>query len=291
LLGQYEEAWKEYEWRWKHFSPFARIRDRYPLEKYWKGQNCKRVLLYPEQGVGDSLMCIRYAKEINATTMLECSEDIIPLFKDFVDEIYVFGKAPSNFDYHCSLVGLPEIFGANLNNICGDAYLSGSLSASSDWDKYKGLKIGICWAGNPIHPNDENRSCPLKFFEDIGKIPEVILFSLQKEHLIRKNGANLNAGAEVELIDMSEFMNDWNKTASIIANMDLIVTVDTALAHLSGGMGKPTWILLPNNSDWRWGKFGETTPWYSSVRLFRQKEKGNWKSVFKSLLNEIKNLI
>jgi hypothetical protein len=283
LSGKYLEGWKEYEWRWEQFAHFAGVRKRF-TQPYWDGRHCDKLLLYTEQGVGDTLMFARYiplVKERVGEVIFECVPELTPILRDFV----TIEESPKEFDAHCSLLSLPGVFGTTLENIPEPL----SYTSQSRWDQFKDyFKIGICWSGSPNHPNDKNRSIPLKLFRPIHDLPGVKLFSLQKHNVVRNDGTDLCLGTEgMKIVDLSENMTDWGVTAFIVENMDLIITADTAIAHLSASMGKPTRILLPTHSDWRWLLKGNTTPWYPSATLYRSE--GNWEEIIASSMRGVLN--
>lgn len=281
LLDEYEEGWKEYEWRWEYFTHFKNIRDRFSHRPYWKGEPCKHLFLYNEQGVGDLLMFsrfIKYAKQFVQKITLECSNDLTELLRSCKGIDNLTSDPYIDFDSHCSVISLPFILNPPIET---EPYLDTTLQETS-WEKYKDkFKIGISWSGSVIHPNDNNRSCKLDYFDKISKMDKVKLFSLQKHYMRRRDGTNLE-GDFFNLVDSSDFMIDWNCTAAIVKKMDLIITVDTAVAHLAGAMGKRVFLLLPYLPDWRWG-MGDRTKWYDNMTIFRQTSPGNWESVFKSL--------
>jgi hypothetical protein len=165
----------------------------------------------------------------------------------------------------------------------------------SDYDEF--FKIGIIWAGNPGHPNDANRSVYLSNFRDIGNLPNVKLFNFQKE-LGKRVYANSDVQIDfaencedMRLVDLSQSMKDFKETSELLVGMDLIITVDTSVLHLAGALGKQTLALIPYNPDWRWGIEGTDNAWYSSVKLFRQEELGDWETVFEKVKGEVNDLL
>lgn len=310
LSGNWKEGWKEYEYRWMQFEAFKKGREKFQNHKEWTGQKLdnKKILLYTEQGIGDTFQFVRYAKvlkEKGAYIILECPNpkkfgDITKLMsnQDYIDEIYISKDEQPKFDYHQALTTLPYIFETTPNNVpCSQTYIqadSSSLISEDQWYKYKlNFKIGICWGGSPIHQRDEDRSCYLKQFK-ILQNDNIKLFSLQKD--LRKRvwhgnkEINLTENTEdMSVVDMSPFMVDFNETANIIKRMDLVISVDTAVAHLAAAMGKKTWLLLSYVPDWRWGWLEEETktPWYKEMKLYRQPNWDDWDSVFEKIANDI----
>jgi tetratricopeptide (TPR) repeat protein len=289
LNGNLQQAWEEYEYRKVCFPEVQQWLLRYCPEKEWKGQSLenKRIVLYSEQGLGDAIQFIRYVPLLEGATIifhgnLALKELLAPYYDEFVDIEHEF----SNYDYHASLISLP--FLTKKEGICAPYLKANSIN----YEKYKDIfKVGLCWAGSPYHPNDFNRSCHLNKFEEISKIEGLSLFSLQKDTRVRqyKNNQTIDFSENAEkIIDMSFHMNNFQETAEVIAGLDLVVSVDTSVVHLAGALGKETWVLIPYQPDWRWGINKETSNWYPSLRLFRQKSPGNWDDVIEDIYNLLK---
>ena len=282
LLGDFSRGWPGYEWRWKHFrlpaQPFPQPR--------WDGSPLagRTILLYWEQGLGDTLQFVRYAslvKERGGSVLVVCQPSLARLLETCpgVDMVIAEGMLLPHFDVQVPLLSLPEIFQSNLASIpAGIPYLAppqhvhpeleAALAASPPI-----LRVGIVWAGNPEHKNDRNRSCLLAHFRPLTRVPDVALFSLQKGLRAVDLHDQTN---EFAITDLSQFLGDFGDTAAAIARLDLVVTVDTAVAHLAGALGKPVWLLLPFAPDWRWLLEREDSPWYPSMRLFRQTRSDDW---------------
>jgi hypothetical protein len=217
-----------------------------------------------------------------------------------IDSLVEFqSKSIPNYDYHISFGSLPKIFNTNKDNIpLNLPYLkpTGSID-KNNFNVYNGYyKIGICWAGSPQHPNDKDRSCYLKYFDCFSKRKNVKLFSLQKELSKRiyvgKGLVDLTEGADnLSLVDMSDLMKDFNYTAAIIEALDLVITVDTSIAHLCGAMNKDCYVLIHENPDWRWGDFCEKSVWYPSLKLFRKQNKETWSDVLIRLNNSLNGVL
>ncbi len=292
LTGDYKSGWREYEWRWKQFSHMSNIRDKIGLP-YWSGESLegKSIVLYGEQGAGDTIMFARFAKDVKAlgarVVMLVIPE-LYDLFNSCsgVDELTTVFHG--NADYQCSLLSVPGILGLGYEDIAWSRYLAPFDLQDGTWD-YSGLKVGVCWAGNPMHPNDRNRSFHLRRMEPLSKFN---LFSIQKDrrpHVYPDHGVvDYCEGADFNLVDMAEYMTDFNKTAKIIDGLDAVVTADTSLAHLAGALGKKTFMVLPHNPDWRWGLRGESTNWYPSMKIYRQEVAGDWGDVFNRIAEDVK---
>jgi len=311
LKGEWAKAWEEYEWRFDVYQQTKFWQNIYEPEKRWNGKDDltnKRIIIHSEQGIGDAIHFVRYVpllKKLGAHTIIHCWENLENLFKPLSDETYtkdpslipIYQKRPKDFDipqydFHCSMMSLPHLLKSE--EIPSTPYLH--VDDKINTDDYEGLfKIGIVWGGNPQHPNDANRSCKLNYFRPIYELPNVKLFSLQKDtrpraYRFMPTPIDLTEGAEdMKIVDLSEYMNNFEDTAAIIKGMDLIISIDTAVVHLAGAINHPTWALLAWNSDWRWKLRGDTTEWYPSVRLFRQQKNNDWESVFSEVTNRIKN--
>jgi len=222
---------------------------------------------------------------------------------DGPDQLQTYGDPVKDFDFHCSVVSLPYLLGINqLSQISGKPYLRCNyadlpeMTALEDkyWKIYDGLRVGIVWAGNPVHRHDPWRSTYLKHFKCL-QLPNVKLFSLQKDTRIRFwpgfGEKDLTEGAEgMSVVDLKEFMVDYNATAALIDRMDLVICIDTATAHLAGAMGKPVWVLTSWHNDWRWLQNGKKSPWYDSVSVYRQPAQNDWESVFTEVKQDLERL-
>ena len=294
-VGQMAEGWKEYEWRFKipSVKQFLKVLPDVPL---WDGKSSlegKRILLFTEQGYGDIINFIHYLKHTKgAHVTLACQRGLVRLLEGYngINRVVAFnsddGSSLVAADYDCmfSLLSLPSVFPAIESGDClvpkKDGWKAPCRFAKKDF------KVGICWAGNDMHENDHGRSCYLKEFEAISNIPNVKLYSLQKGDSrrvwITDGPTNLMKDSEkVKFADHTSTFGDLNDTANYIQNLDLVITVDTSIAHLAAALGKPTWILLGFYSDQRWFLDRSDSPWYPSVRLFRQPlGKVDWPKVF-----------
>jgi Tfp pilus assembly protein PilF len=298
LDGKFEEGLKEYEWRWgtKDFLQYTRNYTK-PL---WDGSNIsgKTILLHSEQGIGDTIQFIRYAPLIadkGANVIVDCQGELVPLLKG-VEGIRQFveqEKSPE-FDIHCPLLSLPLLFNTKLESIPAKIpYIMVDTLLVDKWkDKIANdnakLKIGLVWAGRPEHKNDRDRSCSLKVFLPIAELGDISLYSLQKGKAA-KQAQNPPRG--MKLLDYTEEIRDFSDTAALIENLDLIVSVDTSVVHLAGALGKPVWTLLPFAPDWRWLLNREDSPWYPTMRLFRQTAQGDWESVIAKVTDDILKII
>ncbi|MFC2140313.1 tetratricopeptide repeat protein [Candidatus Auribacterota bacterium] len=287
--GDFAEGWKRYEWRWKDpdFCPKRKFK-----QPEWDGSELKgkKILVYSEQGMGDNMQFIRYIpllKKKGAYVIVECPETLKHLFATITDIDNLITKEDKlpDFDLQIPLLSLPYILGTTLDNIpCQVPYIF-PPKTGPEIETHPQLKnIGLVWAGEPRYENDLNRSIDIYLFKELFNLSEVNFFSLQ----YGKREDDINTlGDNFKIIDLSKKLSDFSVTAFLIDKMDLIISVDTAVAHLSGALGKPVWTLLPFASDWRWMLKRADSPWYPSMRLFRQPKVGDWKSVLKKVREEL----
>jgi len=289
-LGEFDRGWPEYEWR----SHLANLKpqERAFVQPPWNGCSVagRNLLVICEQGLGDTLQFIRYVPLLaarGAKVIVECQpalRELLGCVKG-IDQIVARGEPLPRFDTHVKIMSLPGIFGTRLGNVPADVpYLFGDPAAEARRKPQlagEGFKIGVAWQGNPDFPGDAARSIGLTEFEPVAAIKGVKLYSLQK-----------NAGTEQiaparERFNVEEFgppldeqTGAFVETGAVMSQLDLVVTSDTAIAHLAGGLGVRVWVALGVASDWRWLRDREDSPWYPTMRLFRQEERGDWKSVF-----------
>ena len=282
LAGDFEHGFAEYEWRWQcpqHLESYPSRKLSQPL---WDGSDLdgRTLLLHSEQGFGDTIQFIRYAPLIaqrGGRVVAECQEPLIRLLKTVagIEQLVVRGNALPEFHVHAPLMSLPRILGTTLENIPAQVpYLiapksSIKLKAASASQ----LKVGIVWAGSSTNQRDRTRSCFLSHFFKLLNTPSVAFYSLQKG----PRAAELaQLASELPIQDLSSHLSDFADTAAAVAQLDLVITVDTSVAHLAGAMNKPAWALLSFSPDWRWMLGREDSPWYPSMRLFRQEFPGDW---------------
>jgi tetratricopeptide (TPR) repeat protein len=287
LRGNFAIGWAEYEWRWKvEGFPSPRRHFAQPL---WDGseQTNRAVLLHAEQGFGDTIQFIRYAPVVAercGKLVLACPPEMRRLLSGILSiaQCIVPGEALPPFDFHCPLMTLPLVFGTMLQTIPQTVpYLQVDAREIERWrerlaSNRTGLSVGLAWAGRSSHTNDRNRSLPISFLAPLAQVPNVNFYSLQKGEAATQPKSLPNG---MNLIDWSQDLSDFADTAALVANLDLVITVDTAVAHLAGAMGKPVWLLLPFVPDWRWMRDREDSPWYPTMRLFRQKAIKRWDEV------------
>jgi len=290
LMGDFETGWQLYEYGFKT-EGFARgVRKQCP-QPAWLGNfsiEGKRIVLYAEQGYGDVMQFVRYAPMVaalGAEVILEVPKPLIKLIETMKGDFKVIaqGETFTEFDAHCPLMSLPLVFKTILETVPAEIpYLFADKQKTADFaiqDKQK-LQLGLVWSGSTTHNNDHRRSIPLATLQPLLDLP-VSFHSLQKE-VRASDQATLNQLPQIK--SYTERLQDFTDTAALIAQLDLVITVDTSVAHLAGAMGKPVWILLPCVPDYRWLLDSETTPWYPSARLFRQQSVGDWHSVIAALV-------
>ena len=284
--GRLAEGLLDYELRWLALKPRQFSAPR------WAGQPipCKTLFLHAEQGFGDGIQSARYAKlarEHCARVILECRPELKTLFtiSGVADEVIAFGEDIPPCDFYTSVISLPGLLGITLENIPGHMpYLKAPPSTGLFATREKNCRVGLAWAGSPAHSDDANRSMPLELLAPVLAIPGISFYSLQmpvpeRDAVKLKNFPNV--------ADLGGFQ-DYLATAAVVVEMDLIISVDTSVAHLAGALGKPVWTLVQFAPDWRWfAQFGDKTPWYPTMRLFRQTRRGDWPSVIAIVAAEL----
>jgi len=306
-LGDWERGWRNYEARWpfREVHRAARVFDR----PRWNGEaiDGERVLLHAEQGLGDTIQFCRYAALVAArggVPVLEVQAPVERLMRSLAvvcasqAEIAILDtKHPGfglSFDLECPLLSLPAVFGTTVATVpWPGAYLGTDpelVAAKRNQfpGKIPGPRVGLAWAGNPRYKSDHQRSMRLETLLPLLRTPGINWISLQKGEATESQLAGMPA--TVSVLDGSGRDRDLAETAALVATLNLVVTTDTCIAHLAGAMGKPVWILLPHLADWRWMQQTEITPWYPTVRLFRQSEPGNWTGVIERVMGELSTL-
>ncbi|MBI5108028.1 MAG: tetratricopeptide repeat protein [Rhodocyclales bacterium] len=284
LLGDFERGWREYEWRWA--STGRGVPPRNYVQPLWLGDadvRRKRILLWSEQGFGDAIQFSRYASKLaalGAVVILEAPATLAPLLEtlDGVAAFVAYGGALPPFDFHCPLLSLPLAFKTTLGELSGKPYLAPPPERIADWVKYVGsanqARVGLAWSGSTTHGNDRNRSIPLSRFSQV-LASGIEYIQLQKD--VRADDQAWLA-QHPEIRSFAAQVKDFGDTAALIESLDLVITVDTSVAHLAGALGKDVWILLPQAPDWRWLLDRSDSPWYDSATLFRQPAPGDWDS-------------
>ena len=278
--GDFVLGLPDYEHRW-HLN-----KRRDFSEPQWHGEPLRgaRILLYPEQGLGDTVQFLRYVPLVQAAggqVILEVQPQMRRLAAELSDvtEIICPGEPLPAFNWHCPLMSLPLAFGTTLDTIPARVpYLTipqETDTACAIAGKECGLRVGIAWAGSPGHMRDRFRSIPPELLKPLFGLVGAQFFSLQLGSAA--TAELISVGASV--IDLAPKIEDMADTAALIARLDLVIAVDTAVAHLAGALGKPVWVMLPLVPDWRWLLDREDSPWYPTMRLFRQSMLGDWVSV------------
>ena len=290
LRGNFQQGWPEYEFRLKIFKDRKRT---FRMGAEWKAEPLEDKLLfvYPEQGLGDTIQFLRYLpliKKLGGKVIFEVPKPLLRLIDTFegYDRLVTCeqnGDASlmNKFDYHVPLLSLPGLFNTNLENIpSASPYLFVDNKLKRMWQTRLAskelFKVGIVWAGAGGHKGDHIRSIRLSVFKALNDIKGVKLFSLQKEK--HAKWTDIDPGEVVDM-ELGAEIIDFADTAAIIENLDLVVSVDTSVAHLAGALGKEVWTLLPFSPDWRWMLNRSDSPWYPTMRLFRQPSVCDWKSV------------
>jgi tetratricopeptide (TPR) repeat protein len=293
VSGDLARGFADYEDRWglRAFAGWRR-----PAEKpAWSPGpgNTRTVLVYAEQGIGDTLQFVRYLGQVAAMgwrVVLECQPSLVRLLECVpgASAVVANGKLPPAFDAQVPLLSLPALFGTTLDNIPSTpSYLTSEPAAWPELAAAKGRRVGLVWAGNPEHKNDANRSLDIdalrRLASGLMRRSDLALFSLQVG--ARRN--DLAAIPGLDWTDLSPRLKDFADTAAAIAALDLVVAVDTSVIHLTGALGRAGSLLLPFSPDWRWLLGRSDSPWYPSLRLYRQVAAGNWSEPIDALLRDL----
>jgi tetratricopeptide (TPR) repeat protein len=288
--GNFEEGWRELEARFA-MAPTSRVSRIHQTYPSWTGEplSGRTILLYTEQGFGDAIQFARYipllASRGARKVIVACKpsmQRLLASLSGVSDIVDIAQPLPGAIDLQCAFMSLPLAFGTRPGTIPADVpYLAPPPPLASAWalklaDAPPGRKVGIAWAGSPTNTLDRYRSCRLDDLAPILDVPGVTFFSLQKgpgEEQLRA------ARFADRIVDHTRDLNDWAETAALVANLDLVISVDTGVIHLAGAMNKPVWTLLSTASEWRWMERRDDSPWYPSMRLFRQAQLGNWREL------------
>jgi len=284
LLGDYAQGWKEYEWRWR--IPAFNAPARRFAQPIWDGGALSRgnILLHAEQGLGDTLQFVRYASLVAqrcAGVMLECQAELQGLMEPVagVQCVVAQGETLPAFAGHAPLLSLPGIFGTTLDSVpWAGPYVHADASRVASWrdallpDEPR-LRVGLVWAGRPQQWDDRKRTISLAMLAPLAAATGVTFYSLQKGAAAAEAAA---PPAGMKLVDPSARIADFSDTAALASLLDLVITIDTSVAHLAGAMGLPVWVLTAHAPDWRYHLGREDNPWYPTMRLFRQERDGDW---------------
>jgi tetratricopeptide (TPR) repeat protein len=306
ILGDWKHGWQEYEWRWAAYDESPKKFDA-PV---WDGSDIrgKRILLYAEQGLGDTIQFIRYAelvKDLGAYVIVETQDAVKDILKlcPYIDEVYSRGERLPHFDTQIAMMSLPLVFDTQIETTPHNVpYIFAKPELVAYWaDQLKddhNFKIGICWQGNPNYRTQflrqavAGKSMHVKNFEPIARLRGVSLYNLQK------------MGGESQLqelapdVEIKSFGSDFDKehgrfmdTMAVMKNLDLIITIDTGTCHVAAALGVPTWNLLPNPADWRWMIDRNDTPWYNNMRLFKQPSPGDWQGAIEECVKALEPIL
>ena len=296
-LGNFSDGWTEYEWRWK----LKDINERAVEKPRWDGSDLKgrTLLIYAEQGLGDTLQFARYfslLKKKHGRVLFECPRPLASLLSRCpdIDQLIPHGGPLPPFDCQAPLLGLPGALGTTLATVPGDVpYLFANPSLVVHWKKkladLTGIKVGIGWQGSTKYKGDRHRSVPLEQFAPLARLPGVQLISLQKGAPGTQQLQENRGGFSVFELgpDFDEKNGAFEDTAAVMRCLDLVVSSDSAIVHLAGALGVPVWVPLPLAVDWRWLRVREDSPWYPTMRLFRQQTFGAWSDVFERIAQEL----
>jgi hypothetical protein len=301
-LGDYQRGWREYESRWD-CETFEGNKRRDPNRQWGIPPTGhpdvagKTILLYAEQGIGDFIQFVRYASLFaaqGARVIVQCVWTLKSLLEkcDGVRLVYTEREPLPTYDWHIPLMSLPLAFNTTPQTIPANIpYLRADLARSKTWQSRvqsattpgHRLRVGLTWAGNPKHKNDLNRSIDPTLLSVLAKVEGVDFFSLQKS----KENKKADPPPGLKLLDFTTSLHDFAETAALIEQLDLIISADTAVAHLAGAMGKPTWTLIPFPPDFRWHLQDDKTPWYPTMRLFRQQTHNNWPDIIQKITHAL----
>ncbi len=285
--GRFADGWADYDWRLRQRHG-PRV-DRGFSQPRWQGEYFagRRLLIHAEQGLGDTIQFMRYLPMVKArggSVVFEVQPALHRLIAASPAmsgiEVIAEGTTLPDFDLHCPLLSLPGVFKTSLSTIpAGAPYLFGDPAlAPSLPARRKQRRWAVVWAGNPHHPADRLRSIPGTALDRLAGLRDVEFLSLQMAPAMQPS--------RLPLIDAAPMLTDFAVTAAVLAEVDLAITVDTAVAHLAGAMGKPTFLLLPHVADWRWLKDRSDSPWYPTLSLYRQPRPGDWESVIERVADE-----
>jgi tetratricopeptide (TPR) repeat protein len=290
--GNFREGWGKYEDRWNTLYGF-RFR-RKLLQPLWRGEALEgsRILLHAEQGLGDTLQFVRYVPLVAARGAQVCLEVQPRLYRLLAQtpgaaQVIRRGEPLPEVDWQCPLLSLPLALRTELHTIpTGVPYLHADPAQVAAWSERlakDSLRVGLVWAGSPLHPNERWRALPFELLTPLLGVPGVRFYSLQMGA-----PAAVAKQAGSRLIDLQDAQTDFADTAAIVTSLDLVISVDTSVAHLAGALGRPVWVLLGKSPDWRWLLERTDSPWYPTARLFRQPTLGNWPDVMTRVEQELR---
>jgi tetratricopeptide (TPR) repeat protein len=293
LQGDFAGGLPDYELRFRT----SILRSRAYPQPSWEGEALanKTIVIQTEQGLGDTIHFIRYAKlckALGATVFVECQKPLLKLLRSYeaIDRLFAYDDEIPPFDYHVSLLSLPRLFGTTIETIPAEVpYLYAEPSLVSDWGtalgSISGFKICVNWHGRTSVGWHRLRDIPVEYITSLARLPHVRLISVQQGASKELKGAGVPFWFPPDDFDLTHgaFMD----TAAVMTNTDLVITSDTSIAHLAGALGVRVWVALPFTPDWRWLLVRGDSPWYPTMRLFRQRAPGDWKSVFEEMTSAL----
>jgi Flp pilus assembly protein TadD len=294
LAGEYAEGWREHEWRWR-CQNVGQLRC-VPGRPRWDGSNLggRTILLQADAGLGDTIQCVRYIPLVadrGGQIVVECPRELHRLLSNLreVRQLITAQEPMPPFDVHCPLMSLPLAFDTTVGTVPTEIpYLAPEESSVSRWARrlsdFGRPRVGLVWAGNPAHTHDRKRSLRLPMLAPLTAAGDITFHSLQVGDAARQVSA---PPPGLKVIDHSAELADFAETAALVTNLDLVIAVDTSVAHLAGALGKAAWVMLHFAPDWRWMLGREDSPWYPSMRLFRQTRFGDWDEVVRRVAREL----
>jgi len=299
--GDFEPGWIEYEWR--NLTEAGKNTMPAMTSAPWNGMRIPqgRLLLVGDQGYGDTIQFARYipqAAERVQEIILGCSAEMEPLLANMpgVTQYCSRWNDVPGHAVNCRLSSLPYLFGTRLDTVPAEVpYIKAPPARVEHWRQKLAAtlptgvrRIGLAWTGRPTHPNDRRRSLPLSRLLPLAEVGPAVFVSLQKP---MPDSDQAELARFTGMTDLSGELTDFGETAAVIENLDLVITVDTSMGHLAGAMGKPVWIMIPKAADWRWLLERDSTPWYPSARLFRQRRPGDWDEVLGQVRSALDALV
>lgn len=285
--GEFLAGWREFAWR-KSFHEKTRTFLEHIAAPEWTGETIEdcRLFVLCDEGIGDAIMFARYLPQVAkrvGTIVLGWGPEHAALFRgmDGVSGVLTSPPNRGDFDAYVAICDLPHVFGTTLETVPAQVpYLPRNARAEREWRARleaelpgKGLRVGINWSGNPLHARDLQRSLDFEQLRPLFDVDDISFVSLQKDVRDRDRAA---LAAATNVADFSAWLESFEDTAALIANLDVVVSVDSAVAHLAGALGATVWVLLPKPADWRWMLDRRDTPWYPTMRLIRQEQRGEW---------------
>lgn len=297
-MGDFRRGWPEHEWRWKYAG-----RSLPPIAKpLWDGEplNGRTILLHWEQGLGDTLQFVRYARLLQrqgARVVVYCQAPLKRLLQrcDGIDQLVAHGEPLPDYDVWTPMLSLHGLLPMDIESIPGECgYLTADPALVAHWKTrlaaFPGFRIAIAWQGNRGHQGDRQRSIPLEFFGQLARVPGVRLISLQAGSGAEDPAETDGSFEVIRFADLDTTNGPFMDTAAILRNVDLTICCDTSVLHLAGALGVPVWLAQMFSSDWRWLLDRDDSPWYPSLRLFRQKSLGDWDEVFQRMAGAIRTI-